>query len=149
MKHTFLWSSVRFFHSSPARRDTSTRAISILYRVWERCLITRVLLFNELSAVIAVQHECGHGSLETSVGFLLLHCLLWGFFLFFGLRRFRCCRLGNGGKTLLGEDLILFLVLLFLFLLLVLGACLFNGSQYGWGCCGYTWIKRLIILLIG
>lgn len=42
-------------------------------------LLTRVLLLDELSAVIAVQHECGHGPLEeilSSLFLLLLGVLL-------------------------------------------------------------------------
>ena len=35
-------------------------------------LLTRVLLLDELSAVIAVQHECGHGPLEEILSGLFL-----------------------------------------------------------------------------
>lgn len=47
-------------------------------------LLTRVLLLDELSTVIAVQHECGHGSLEEIISglFLLLLGVLLLFLLF-------------------------------------------------------------------
>ena len=49
-------------------------------------LITRVLLLDELSAVIAVQHECGHGPLKETLSGLFF--LLLGVFLLFLL--FNC-----------------------------------------------------------
>jgi hypothetical protein len=47
-------------------------------------LLTRVFLLDELSTVIAVQHECGHGSLEEIISglFLLLLGVLLLFLLF-------------------------------------------------------------------
>jgi hypothetical protein len=54
-----------------------------------RELLTRVLLLDKLATVIAVEHKCRHGSLQTIIllGLLLCGSLKGGrFLLFLGLR---------------------------------------------------------------
>jgi hypothetical protein len=77
--------------------------------------------------VIAVQHECGHGPLQEILpaGFFLL---LGVAFLLLLLPPWGCCSLGGSALACLGlgnslrENLLIFLVRLFSFLLLMFGS---------------------------